>query len=44
MAKKGKELGDDERARGIAGNENEEWKVRLLFASLSPSDFSLSRS
>ena len=42
MVKKGKEIGDDEGARGITGDENEEWKVRLLFASLSPSDFSLS--
>jgi hypothetical protein len=35
MAKKGKELDDNGRAREIAGDENEEWKVWPLFASFS---------
>ena len=39
MVKKGKELGDDERARGIVGDENEEWKVRLFLLLSPPSIF-----
>ena len=39
MAKKGEELDDDERARGIVGDENEEWKVRLFLLLSPPSIF-----